>query len=181
MFGLSFATIRLIAYGVMALTLLGGVAYVKHEWDAGQQAQAQIHVLAAQTKAVTVAVAAVDKSAGAAERKAQTAIASSVKTIIKRIPTYVHVSTPSAPVPCIPWGFVRLHDAAVLGVDPGSLPSAAGQSDDACSTITYPALAGVIADNYAAARANGEQLNALEADIKARSAATAAASQTPSK
>lgn len=172
---LSLLQIRLIAYAVLALTILGAVGYVKYEWDSGRAAKHKLDVVQAQQRAVVAAVVSTDRVAAQHETQAQATIQTVTRTIVKRIPTYVHVSTPGAPVPCIPWGFVRLHDAAVLGVDPASLPNPAGQSDDACSTITYPDLAARIADNYAAARANAEQLNALEADARARSASAASA------
>jgi hypothetical protein len=58
-------------------------------------------------------------------------------------------------------------DAASLGADPDGLPLAAGQSDGACAPVTAAALAANVAANYGTARSNAEQLNALEAWIKA--------------
>lgn len=164
MFGLSWAAIRLIAYALLAATLLGGAAYVKHEWDAGQAARVEVtqaHVVA---KAEDKAVVAVDKPVAKAEAAAQVKIVYRTKTLIKEIPRYV----PSAPVDCVTWGLVRLHDAAVLHVDPASLPLPAGLTDGSCSPFTDAQfMAGVIA-NYGVADANAEQLDALEADIAAR-------------
>ena len=167
--------IKWIIYGVIAAALLGCVAYVKHEWDAGQKARVQIAIVHKQEKAVTAAVGKADAAAGAQEAKAQAGLTEQTRVIIKRIPTYVTRSVPGKPVPCIPWGFVRLHDAAVLGVDPGSLPNPGGLADDACSTVEYPDLAGTVARNYGAARANAEQLDALIAAEKTRAAAANAA------
>lgn len=167
MFGLSLSAIKGIAWLVVAATLLGGVAYVKHEWDAGQAARAQVAAQAAQVKAVVASQKVVVSTAADTEKAAQGALQAQSATIIKRIPVYVSVKVP--PVGCITNGLVRLHDAAALGVDPASLASPG--PDDACATLAPSDFAATIARNYAAARANAEQLNALEADIHAEARA----------
>ena len=168
MFGLSLATIKLIVYAIIAAVLLGGVAYVKHEWDAGQAARHQVAARAAQDRAVAASEKIVVSSAAAQEKTAQAALAAQTVVIVKRIPVYVSTKAPPAGHPavgCITYGLLRLHDAAVLGVSPDDLP-AAGQLDDACSPVAPSDFASTIARNYAAARANAEQLDALEADIR---------------
>jgi hypothetical protein len=88
---------------------------------------------------------------------------------------YIHVHDPVSPhaVGCVSVGLVRQHDAAALGVDPDTLPLPSGVTDDACSATTNAELAGAIADNYAAARANAAQLNDLIANVKGKVDATA--------
>jgi hypothetical protein len=83
---------------------------------------------------------------------------------------YIHVHDPVAPraVGCVSVGLVRQHDAAALGVDPDTLPLPSGVSDDACSATTNIELAGAIADNYAAARANAAQLNDLIGNVRGK-------------
>lgn len=169
MFGLSWATIRLIGYALLAAAVLGGLAYVKHEWDAGQRARVQVHAAQAANVRITRTVAASDHAAATAEASAQTRIVVRTRTLTERIPVYVPVSSP-----CIPWGVVRVHDAAVLHVDPGSLQPPAGQPDDACSDVEPRAFVGAVVANYGIADANAEQLNALEASIQERAAAVAA-------
>ena len=163
MFGLSLTAIKWIIYGIMAATILGGIAYIEHEWAAGKAAQAQLAAQAAQVKTLTVAQKVVVTSAAASEKTAQTSLAAQSKVIIQKVPIYVPVKAPTVGVPCISNGLVRLHDAAALGVDPASL-TAAGP-DAACSSVAPSAFADTVARNYAAARANAEQLDALEADI----------------
>ena len=147
----------------MAATILGGIAYVEHEWTAGKAAQAQLAAQAAQVKALTVAQKVVVTSAAASEKTAQTSLAAQSKVIIQKVPIYVPIKAPTVGVPCISNGLVRLHDAAALGVDPASLT--AGGPDAACSSVAPSAFADTLARNYAAARANAEQLDALESVI----------------
>ena len=66
-------------------------------------------------------------------------------------------------------------DDAATGSDTANAATAAGQSDDACAPLSWRAFAGDLSDDYATARANAEQLNALQADIAALVAAANAA------
>lgn len=149
--------------GVLALTILG----VKHEWDLGQAARHTLAQAQHVAHAQQVAVTKVDRAAAAAEPKAQTRIVTRYRTLTKEVPTYVPTS-----VPCIPWGVVRLHDAAVLGVDPASLQPPAAGADDACSDVDPRAFVGTVLGNYQAAEQNAEQLNALEKNLRDRADAT---------
>ena len=63
-------------------------------------------------------------------------------------------------------------DAASLGADPDALSLPAGQSDGACAPVAADVLAANVAANYGAARSNAEQLNALEAWIRAEADAS---------
>jgi len=62
---------------------------------------------------------------------------------------------------CIPFGFVRVLDAAGYGVGPAELPLPAGKSDDDCSPLDWAPLAQALIGNIGDARANAEQLDAL--------------------
>jgi hypothetical protein len=62
-------------------------------------------------------------------------------------------------------------DAAATGRDPAELPLGAGQFDESCAPVAASDLARRIAENYGAARQNAEQLNALEAWVRAEEAA----------
>lgn len=73
----------------------------------------------------------------------------------------------------IPMGFVRVLDAASLGADPDTLSLAPGQSDDSCAPVTAARLAASVAANYAIARENAEQLNALQAWNRTQAASAA--------
>lgn len=163
MFGLSILAWRWILYGALALTLIGTTLGVKAEWDRGRAAIKQVATIAHVSRVEVRAVAKVDTQVSTADATAQAKIIVQTRVIHERIPTYVTVHTP-----CIPWSVVRVHDAAVLGVDPSTLSLPAGATDDSCSTVTAADLMAGIADNYAAARANAQQLNDLIADASAR-------------
>jgi hypothetical protein len=68
-------------------------------------------------------------------------------------------------------------DAAALGVDPDTLSLAPGQSDGSCAPVKASDLAASVAGNYGAARANAEQLTALQNWIAAEAQAARAARQ----
>lgn len=172
MFGLSWGTVQLCCWLGLAALACGAVGYVEFEWNRGKQAEAQIAVLTGRQKAVAGAEKIAVKSAAAGETAAQQALSAQARVIIKKVPVYVSLTAPSVGVPCVSNGLVRLHDAAVMGVDPDSLP-AAGGANDACSAIAPAAFASTIASNYAAARANAEQLDALEGDFRAQADAAA--------
>jgi hypothetical protein len=110
----------------------------------------------------------------AAEADAQAQLAASATVIKQKV--HKHVTAPPSPPTvrgCITYGLVRAHDAAALGVDPDTLALPAGTADDACAPVADADLADALSDNYAAARANAEQLEALEADVRKRVDATA--------
>lgn len=81
------------------------------------------------------------------------------QTIIKEVPFHVSART-DARYP-LPWGLVRVHDAAILGLDPSAFSIPAGQSDDAASSVKASDLAANDAENFGACRANQEQLGRL--------------------
>ena len=125
-------------------------------------AQAQGKALAAKQVRIGVSVAKTDLAA-------QAAIVVRYRTIIQKVPTYV---TPQDDLRYpLSVGFVRLHDAAALGVDPGSVSIGAGQSDDARSPVESSALATVIAGNYEACHANAQQLTDLQDWVRQQEAA----------
>ena len=170
---------KLIGYAVIALTLMGIGAKLMSVWDAGSIAKYKA-TLAAQTaavKQVTAVTTLLTKDDQAKEVLAQGALASQTKTITKEITRYVPRPGPSVSVPCISNGMLRVHDAAVLGVDPSTILPPAASPDDACSTVAASDFMADVAANYGIARANAEQLNALEDDIKSRSSAVAAAAK----
>ena len=155
-------------YAAIALVALLTVLGVKHEWDHGQAAIRQVAAIQQVSSLQTRAVAKVDTATAKASTVAQVRIVTRTRTLLQKVNVYVPVSDP-----CVPWGLVRLHDAAVLGVDPSTLHAPAGAADDACSDVKPAALmAGVIA-NYGAAQQNAQQLTDLEADLNARAAAVA--------
>lgn len=157
-------------------------AHVATEIGNGKLATVEAADATAQAAAVSKA-AAIQKAQDALSLKdqahesaAQVRIVTRTQTITKEVPTYVTVAQDARG--CITYGLVRLHDAAALGVDPGTLQLPAGKSDDDCTSLKASDLAAGIVSNYGVAHQNAEQLNALIADVKAR-AATLPATATP--
>lgn len=161
---------KLLGYAVLALTLMGTGAKLMSDWDSHKivTMRAELTAAAAQAHATTLVQKAITKADTSAETSAQAAITQRAHIIYQERTRYVPQPGPSVAVPCVSNGMLRLHDAAILGADPGDLEPPAGQSDDACSTLSASDFMGLVANNYAAARANAEQLDALEADIVAR-------------
>lgn len=105
----------------------------------------------------------IDKTAAVSEAKAQTRIVEVTHTIREKVPVYVPTTT-RCPVTA---GFVRVLDAAVLGVSPADIPLAAGQSDDSCAAVDPRTLALNIVANYGACQANAQQLTSLQGWVTA--------------
>jgi hypothetical protein len=150
-------------------------AWAAHHWDEGEiadlklaQSQAQTRAVLAQAKIVR-AQDAVSLAAAVTEASAQQKIADEAHLIPKEI--RIHV--PSASRICIPFGLVRVLDAATTGADPAGLPLPAGQSDAGCAPVDAAALAQSVAGNYVTARANAEQLSALQDWVRDEARATA--------
>lgn len=81
-------------------------------------------------------------------------------TIVKEVPVYVSAAADRACA--VPAGFVRLHDAAALGLQP---PGGAGAADEAASGVALSAVAGTVAGNYTECHASAEQLRQLQAVV----------------
>ena len=156
-----------IAAAVFAAALSGvGVGWTVHKVDVATIASMRLADANA-AKAAIVAEAKtqkaqddVDLSSAVAEAKAQQQIVTQTVTVSKEITKHV-----TDTVPCIPFGLVRVLNDAATGSDTANAPAAAGQSDDACSGISWRSFANDITDDYGAGRENAEQLNALEANV----------------
>lgn len=149
---------RLLIVAVLAAALVGvgwvkGASHVQAEWDAEvvKQSLTAARVEKAQAQAtVQVVTEYVDRVK---------IVRQAGETIIKEVPVYVPAQADAACV--VPRGFVRLHDAAAQGV----VPEPAGNSDAAPAGVALSAVAGTVAENYTACRANAEQLSALQSWI----------------
>lgn len=162
----------LVVIGAAAV-LAFGTYKVVHKMDDAALARVNAAVAEANVQAqkqsadLLAAQARLSQQTGGAEAVAQNTIAARTNTIIQKVPTYVTVTQDRA---CVPYGLVRVLDASALGLDPADLVPPPGQSDDACAPVATSDLARSVAGNYGTARQNAEQLNALEADVKARQA-----------
>jgi hypothetical protein len=154
----------MIAMLVVVAGLVGSGAYVMHDVDNAKLEKVELSYKTAEEAAVAAAAAqqkAIDAAAlaaSSAEAQQQAQFATALQQELSDV--QVHVSTKL--VPCIPYGLVRVLDAAVLGVSASSLALPAGKSDATCSALTANDLAGSVISNYGSARANAEQLTALQ-------------------
>lgn len=165
---------KLAGWALIGLVALAVVFGVKAEWDHGQAAIKQVASIRSTSAVQVKAVAKVDHAAAKTDTAAQVKIVTRTRTLLKKVNVYVPVSDP-----CVPWGVVRVHDASVLGVDPSSLQLPAGATDATCSDVSPSAFVATVVTNYGAAEQNAQQLNDLEANLRARAAATQAASPAP--
>ena len=167
MFGLS----SLIGGAMLAIVSFGGGYWLSHRIDASTISDmklANAQALNSAIKASASAQQAQDKvieNAAVKEAQAQIQIQTVTKTITKEIPKYVTVKGDT--VSCIPVGLERLLYAAASGTSADSLQAPTGQSADSCSDVSATEMAGWFKDYSDAARANAEQLNALEASVTA--------------
>lgn len=164
-----FSWVKAAVFGLGALALVSGGAYVGYRWEAGTVATLKMQ--AAQERAEAVqeakqsddAQAKVALNAAIAEAQAQTRIITNTVTITKEVPKYVTVHQDA--IVCIPVGLARVLRAAAAGSDPSAVVLAPGQSDDACSDLTASEVAGWFSEYAGASVGNAEQLNALEAEV----------------
>jgi hypothetical protein len=105
----------------------------------------------------------------AAATAAQTAAAaqSQIRTVLQKVPVYVSDDASRRCV--VPWGAVRLLDAAASGADLDAAAAriAPGQPDDAASDVTLPEAVALLAADLGIARQNAGQLSGLQAAVKA--------------
>lgn len=145
-------------------------------WITNELAQAKANRLElAQQKAYDKAVDAARKAERTQAEKDFTAEKSALQRqrqtttryvkLTKEVPVYVTEIQDRA---CVPYGIVRVLDAAALGSDPAALELPAGQSDDACSPLKPSDLARGILHNYEVAQQNAQQLDALIASVVER-------------
>jgi hypothetical protein len=148
------------------LPLIGGGLRVQ---VTGLQAQIAARDLA-QAKAESAALLARDRLREAQNRivaRASTgdrAIQSQIQTVIREVPRAI----PNDRDCLLPWGAVRLLDAAAsgAGIDDVAAAIAPGQPDDAPSGIKLSDLVALQAANLGAARRNAGQLEALQQAVQ---------------
>lgn len=146
--------------------LIGVGAYGAHEIDANALTSYKASVAAATAKAAAIAAAqqqandSVALVAATTEAAAQAAAVAKLQKDLTDATAHIHPAVISAK--CVPYGFVRVLYASGHGVTADSLGYSTGQSDDACAPLGWLDLAYAVARDYNHARANGDQLNALE-------------------
>lgn len=161
-----------VALGLIVSSAIGAGALV-HKFDGAKLAKVELGYKNAEVDALKKAVVIRQKqndislAAAVSVAASQQKIVTETQIVTKEIVRHVPVS-----IPCITYGFIRVHDAAVFGVSPDTLPLPAGKSDDTCAPIGADAVAKTITENYGRARLTAEQLNDLEDFILDQLAAT---------
>jgi hypothetical protein len=146
---------------VLALICAAAALYLagSHHGLKAEQAREASRLKAAQAK-VAKREAQADKitaKTSADLQKTRVEIQYRTVTLTKEIPTYVPIDPSRGSLPV---GFVRLYDAAVLGVSPA--PDGAGRADAEPSGVTDAQLAQTDIENLGACRANAAQLEAFQ-------------------
>ena len=172
MFGLASSLSAKLAAAAVALGFaFTGGAILMHKIDNARYEALQLQYARAQQQAIAAAQAEQkrldDIALAAAQSEAATQAAMTARAKRQLLEIRRHVTDR----PCVSFGLVRVLDAAVHGVLADTLALPAGKSDDTCAPVDAATLARSISDNYAAARANAEQLNALIAVLRAMSRA----------
>jgi hypothetical protein len=155
-------------YVAAAVVAAGLSGYAVHRWDASTIAEMKLAAEQENLAAVTDAVrqqAIRDKAihdADVAYAESQQKTVTVTQEIVRNVPKYITVQDDAA---CkLPDSFGRLLDAAQLGVDPDTLPTAATKPDGTASGLSLSAATGLLAQilgDYASTRAR--LVNAREA------------------
>jgi hypothetical protein len=129
--------------------------------DALAHASSEAAALAAQAKAAAAA-----NEEARAHAVAAAANARQIRTVIEKVPVYVSEKSDTGCV--VPWGAVRLLDAAASGTGPDFARAhvAPGQPDDAASDVTLSEAVALLAADLGAARDNEDQLRHLENAVR---------------
>ncbi len=150
--------------------LLGGglkaeVSSLQSQLAARELSAARAESLALQARAQWAAKAETQAAAHAA---AQAKTETQIQTVIREVPVYV--SEKSAAACIIPWGAVRLLDAAAGGAELDAVRAAIapGQPDDAASDVALSSLVALLAADLGIARQNADQLEHLEKAVAGR-------------
>lgn len=165
MFGLNALATKTLVIAVVALLAFGSGMRLEHQIATGRYAKLEKSYAEAQIRALEAARREQERldnvATAAARREAahQSRLADQARRALLEVKRHVK----NVPVGCVTYGFIRVLDAAVFGVSADSLPLPTGKSDGSCAPVAPVDLARSIADNYATARANAEQLGALAA------------------
>ncbi len=147
---------------VIGAVVVAGITHrvdnARYEKLVASYAQAQATALQAaldeQKRLDGIATAAAQREAAS-----QAAMTAHVKRQLAEAKRHVVVQNLSRT--CVPYGLVRVLDAAASGRLAERLSLPARKSDADCSTVGWADLAGSIIGNYGTSLANAEQLNAL--------------------
>lgn len=166
----------LAVVGLLAAGAYGGYRFELGKYETLVANDAKAKTAAVQEKANSdAAQAKVSLASAVADQKAQDALQIHTTTVTKEITRYVTAQEDR--VVCVPVGLARIMRSAADGSDPASLGLAPGQSDDDCSDVTASEVAGWFTAYAGAAQQNAQQLNDLEAWVRANHEAQVSAAK----
>lgn len=167
------------AIGLLALILLPALVWQTARiegWPLGggfkaevvrlEQQIAAAELARARTQAALLAAQARRAEAANGEARAHEIAKRANDEHFRKVTESVHVRVGEAGnrLCVLPWGAVRLLDAAASGADPDAVAAAVapGIADDAASDVTLSEAVTLLAGNLARARANADQLRHLQ-------------------
>lgn len=127
-----------------------------HDWRDASAAASQ----AAKAVRIVERQAAVSQSLAVRDQAAEDRIRTVTHTLVEKVPVYVTAQTDARFA--LPWGLVRLHDAAASGAMPTAAAGPFGP-DDAASNVAASEAAALIAANYGTCRSDQQRLADLQA------------------
>lgn len=117
-----------------------------------------------------LAALAASQTAGGEHQLAAERVRTVYRAIERELPAHVTADI-DARFP-VPVGFVRVHDAAALGLSVADVHDPAGRADDAASELAASDAARVITGNYEACADNAERLGAWQSWWRGQLAST---------
>lgn len=162
---LSGSTAKLIAIAVFLAVLVIVAAYGQRQIDDARYERREAQIAQEKVDALNAAIGqkqawdTISTAAGQKQAAEQQANAAQLRDQLSEVSGHVIVKTVASG--CVPYGLVRVLDAAASGRGAALLSLPAGKSDDACAPVTWAAVARSVVDNYYTARANIDQLNGL--------------------
>ena len=155
---------RVILGGLAAVAVAGGAYKLGSDSGWARRDAAALSADLAREKGAHLAdlrAAEASQRLGGEHQLAAERIRTVYRTIERELPTHVTAET-DARYP-VPVGFVRVHDAAALGLPVADVHDPAGRPDDAASELAASLAARVVAGNYEACAVNTERLSAWQA------------------
>jgi hypothetical protein len=155
---------QLIAGGLAAIAVAGGAYKLGSDSGWARRDAVALGADLVREKGAHVSDLEAVRASQAAERNHQTA-AEAIRTVYRTIEWEipVHVSPETDARFPLAVGFVRVHDAAALGMPVADVHDPAGRPDDAASELAASEAARTIAGNYEACADNAQRLETWQA------------------
>lgn len=157
-------TVKAAALIAVVLAIFGGGFKAGWDWEATvlwKERAANAQALAKAAAQAAAEQKSLDDAALDDASREAAAQSARVAQLSRNLEAARHAPVKTITRSCVPLGLVRVLDGAAFGRDPASLALPAGKSLDACASLGWRDLVGVIVGNYGTARDNAGQLDAL--------------------